>query len=170
MGAIDLSRAGFAARAVPRRLLHCAGGHDGLRTKIGSFLPTEIRNRLLRRGLAFQPDAMVANGDHVYWDLLAPRASPVLGASPEAVKLAGTFHRAAIALGGKNEAVLKLAAGQQIVPVYGTDFRSTPMFFLQHDHDYFDNDEATDEIVTFPVGTEQLCRPFPCRTKSSGEG
>ena len=38
----------------------------------------------------------------------------------------------------------------QIAPVYETDFRSTPVFFLQDDHDYFDNDEATDEIVTFP--------------------
>ena len=24
------------------------------------------------------------------------------------------------------------------------------MFFIQDDHDYFDNDEATDEIITFP--------------------
>jgi hypothetical protein len=46
--------------------------------------------------------------------------------------------------------VLKRAAGPQIVPVYGTDFRSTPVFFMQDDHDYFDNDEATDDIVTFP--------------------
>ena len=36
------------------------------------FLPTAMRNRLLRRALAFEPDAVVANGDHVYWDLLAP--------------------------------------------------------------------------------------------------
>ena len=28
--------------------------------------------------------------------------------------------------------------------------RSTPVFFLQDDHDYFDNDEGTDVIVTFP--------------------
>jgi phosphodiesterase/alkaline phosphatase D-like protein len=28
--------------------------------------------------------------------------------------------------------------------------RSTPVFFMQDDHDYFDNDEATDEIITFP--------------------
>jgi hypothetical protein len=53
-------------------------------------------------------------------------------------------------LGSDNETVLKRAAGPQIVPVYGTDFRSTPVFFLQDDHDYFDNDEATDEVVTFP--------------------
>ncbi len=46
--------------------------------------------------------------------------------------------------------MLKRAVGPQIGPVYGADFRSTPVFFLQDDHDYFDNDEATDEIVTFP--------------------
>ena len=123
----------------------CAGGHE-----VHKFLPTLVRNRLLRRGLSFEPDAMVANGDHIYWDLLAPIGSRLLGASPEAVKLVGTFDRSAKALGSDNETVLKNVAGPQIVPVYGTDFRSTPVFFLQDDHDYFDNDEATNEIVTFP--------------------
>jgi hypothetical protein len=123
----------------------CAGGHDAL-----GFLPAAIRSRLLRRALSYQPQAAVANGDHVYWDLLAPRASPGLGASKDAERLAGTFTRSALVFGDKNETVLKLAAGPQIVPVYGTDFRSTPVFFLQDDHDYFDNDEATDDIVTFP--------------------
>src|SRR5215217_4221331 len=89
-------------------------------------------------------------GGHVYWDLLAPAGGPSLGASPEAIKLAGTFDRSALVLGSDNEGVLKRAAGPQITPVYGTDFRSTPVFFLQDDHDYFDNDEATDEVVTFP--------------------
>ena len=69
---------------------------------------------------------------------------------PDAVKLAGTFDRSAPVLGSDNETVLKRAAGPQIAPVYGTDFRSTPVFFMQDDHDYFDNDEATDEVVTFP--------------------
>src|SRR5215813_3608389 len=123
----------------------CAGGHE-----LHKFLPTAARNRLLRRALSFAPDAVVANGDQVYWDLLAPVGARLLGMSPEAVKLAGTFDRSAVVLGGDNEAVLKRAAGPQIMPVYGTDFRSTPMFFMQDDHDYFDNDEATDEIVTFP--------------------
>jgi len=124
----------------------CAGGHEAL-----TFLPTATRNRLLRRALSFQPDVAVANGDHVYWDLLSPFNSHLIGgASPQAEKLAGKFDRSDIVLGGNNEAVLKRAAGPQIMPVYGTDFRSTPMFFLQDDHDYFDNDEATDEIITFP--------------------
>jgi hypothetical protein len=37
-----------------------------------------------------------------------------------------------------------------MLPVYGTQCRSTPVFFLQDDHDYFDNDEADDKMVTFP--------------------
>lgn len=125
----------------------CAGGHEGLPA---DFLPAAIRNRLLRRALTFHPDAIVANGDHVYWDLLSPEGSKDLGASAAAKQLAGTFSRSAVVFGGTNETVLKRAATPQIVPVYGTDFRSTPVFFLQDDHDYFENDEATDDIVTFP--------------------
>ena len=133
----------------------CAGGHE-----VHKFLPTATRNRLLRRALSFKPDAAVANGDHVYWDLLAPVNHKILGMSPEAVALAGTFDRSDLVLGTTNEAVLKRAAGPQIAPVYGTDFRSTPMFFVLDDHDYFDNDEATDEAVTFPPShfMQQLAR------------
>lgn len=124
----------------------CAGGHDAF-----GFVPTATRNRLLRRALSFHPQAAVANGDHIYWDLLAPRGSAWLGATADAQRLAGTFTRSAVVFGDTNEAVLKRAAGPQIIPVYGTDFRSTPVFFLQDDHDYFDNDEATADIVTFPT-------------------
>jgi hypothetical protein len=123
----------------------CAGGHE-----IHKFLPTATRNRLLRRALSFQPQAMVANGDHIYWDLLAPVGKTLLGMSPDALAYSPTFDRSQVVLGGDNEAILKRVAGPQIVPVYGTDFRSTPVFFMQDDHDYFDNDEATDEIITFP--------------------
>ncbi len=123
----------------------CAGGHEGLQ-----FLPVSIRNRLLRRALRFAPDAVVANGDHVYWDQLSPTGGRGFGATPQAEALAGRFDRAALVFGDTNETVLKRAAGPQIMPVYGTDFRSTPVFFLQDDHDYFENDEGTDDLVTFP--------------------
>jgi len=128
----------------------CAGGHEALPAGPNKFLPTVVRNRLLRRALSFAPQAAVANGDHVYWDLLSPLTSGRYGASADAQAIAGKFDRAGIVLGGDNETVLKRAAGPQIAPVYGTDFRSTPTFFIQDDHDYFDNDEATDDIVTFP--------------------
>ncbi len=134
----------------------CAGGPEnaGVRADAqpSGNLPTAVRNRLLRRGLSFQPDAAIANGDHVYWDLHAPR-TPI--ARRNTTRL-DSFNRSALVFGDKNETVLKLAAAPQIVPVYGTDFRSTPVFFLQDDHDYFDNDEGTDEIVTFPTVWFQL--------------
>ena len=97
------------------------GGHE-----VHKFLPTVVRNRLLRRGLGFQPDAFVANGDHVYWDLLAPVGGQLFQ-TPEAIKPAGLFDRSAIVLGGDNETVLKRAAGPQIVPVYGTGFSLTSL-------------------------------------------
>jgi phosphodiesterase/alkaline phosphatase D-like protein len=46
--------------------------------------------------------------------------------------------------------VFRRATGPQIIPQYGALLRSTPVFFMQDDHDYFDNDEATDDIITFP--------------------
>jgi hypothetical protein len=122
----------------------CAGGHEALK-----FLPSVVRNRVLRRALSFHPDAAVANGDHVYWDQLAPFAG--VYNTPEAVALAGgRFDRSNVVLGGDNENILKRIGNAQIVSIYGTDFRSVPMFFIQDDHDYFDNDDADDNLVTLP--------------------
>jgi hypothetical protein len=106
----------------------CAGGHDALNPPGGptSFLPALVRRRLLMRGLSFKPDAIIANGDHVYWDLRAPRLSKTLGASPQAAAYAGTFDRSQTVLDGPNEQVLRRSAGPQIVPLYGTLCRSTP--------------------------------------------
>ncbi len=127
--------------------ISCVGGHEA-----AGFLPNEVRNRLLRRALSFKPQATIVNGDHVYWDLLSPSTSKVRygGNTEQAIKIAGKFDRAGLVLGADNETVLKKAVGPQIASVYGADFRSTPVFFLQDDHDYFDNDDAFDEIVTFP--------------------
>lgn len=153
----------------------CAGGHEEL-----TFLPTAIRSRMLRRALSFRPDAAVANGDHVYWDLRSPSTAPDQGASPRARDIAGgSFNRSGMVLGSDNETILKRAAGPQIAPVYGTAFRSTPVFFIQDDHDYFENDDADDRMVTFPPdgfmtemarSTQSLYYPefLPDRTRPSG--
>lgn len=127
-------------------LFTCAGGHEA-----HGFLPTALRNRLLRRGLSFKPDAAIANGDHVYWDLRSPLTARRLGQSEVAQSIAGLPDRNAAMLGTRNEAFIKKSAGPQIVPVYGTDFRSTPVFFIQDDHDYYENDDAFDSVVTFPA-------------------
>ena len=135
----------------------CAGGAGGSYDGIGQrrgFLPAPIRNRLLRRGLSFAPDAVVANGDHMYWDLHEWR-----GKTPGELSANGrasNFDFSTTAFGGSNEASIKAAAGPQILPVYGNDFRSTPVFFLQDDHDHWENDAVTDEFASYPVHWFQL--------------
>ena len=127
-------------------LFTCAGGHEAM-----NFLPTAVRHRLLKRALSFKPHAAVANGDHVYWDLRSPLTAKNSGGSAQAQALiGGSFERSLPVFGTDNEQLLKKAAGPQITPVYGTEFRSTPTFFIQDDHDYWDNDDAVDEIITFP--------------------
>ena len=131
----------------------CAGGPEGTYAGIGARsgnLPTAIRNRLLRRALSFNPDAAVANGDHIYWDLHRWSGQLTGELSPRAQT--SNFDFAAAVFGTSNEAALLAAAGPQIVPVYGTDFRSTPVFFLQDDHDHWENDAAG----AFPVAWFQL--------------
>jgi hypothetical protein len=147
-----------APDAMPERLrlmiYTCAGGHDGLNQGLPegkiNWLPSALRRRLLARGLSFKPDALIANGDQIYWDLRAPQASKGSGASQLGKELAGTFDRSSPVFGTTNEAVFRRATAAQIIPQYGALLRSTPVFFMQDDHDYFDNDEATDEIITFP--------------------
>ena len=135
----------------------CAGGPSGSYQSIDrreGFLPAAIRNRLLRRALEFEPDAVVANGDHMYWDLHEWR-----GAKPGALSengLKSNFDFSASVLGNSNESALKAAAGPQIAPVYGADFRSTPVFFIQDDHDHWENDAVADEFASYPIAWFQL--------------
>ncbi len=101
-----------------------------------------------------EPDAAVANGDHIYWDL-----HTWLGENPGGLSAAAqtsNFDFSATVFGQSNEAAMKAAAGPQIVPVYGADFRSTPVFFLQDDHDHYDNDSLTDEVSSFPIPWFQI--------------
>jgi len=147
-----------APDAMPARLrlmiYTCGGGHDALNAGLPNgkinWLPSALRRRLLQRGLSFKPDALIANGDQIYWDLRAPQASKGSGASPKGIAYAGTFDRAQPVFGTANELAFRRATGPQIIPQYGALFRSTPVFFMQDDHDYFHNDEATDQIITFP--------------------
>jgi hypothetical protein len=129
----------------------CAGGPDDLFGfgVVDAYLPVAHRQRLFARALAFAPDAAVANGDHVYWDLRS-RFGWAMGRSPQAWWAAGHFDRNAPVLGGGNEAVLVRAFGPQIAGLYGVAFRSLPVYFLQDDHDYGENDEASDDLRTFP--------------------
>ena len=94
----------------------CAGGHDALLAN-DITQPLVVRRALLERAVAEKPHAIVANGDHVYWDLLSPVSSS-LGASPAGIAFAGTFDRTKPVLGSANEDFLLKAAGEQIAPLY----------------------------------------------------
>ena len=144
-------------QATPKRfrlfVYTCAGGHPATvnpDTNGPYWVSIANRRKMLLTGLSYKPDAMIAIGDHVYWDLRSPVGSVMLGNAPEAQKLVGQFTRDMPVLGTDNERKLKLVVTPQICDLYGTDFRSTPVFFVQDDHDYFENDEATEQMVTFP--------------------
>lgn len=124
----------------------CAGGNDTFKL----YVPVPVRRRLLRRALSFAPDLVVANGDHTYWDLRAGLSALVTGRSAIAKQCAGEFDRSAPVIGHPNEGVLKRAVGPQIAGLYGTMFRSLPVFFLRDDHDYFEDDQVTKDLITFP--------------------
>ena len=129
----------------------CAGGDERVMHESGapSFLSVARRRRLFDRALSFQPDAAVGNGDHIYWDLYR-QGFPPRYETEELKRAIGEFRRSLPVLGTANEDVLKRVGAAQIASIYGTRFRSTPMFITQDDHDYFENDEANDKMVTFP--------------------
>lgn len=134
----------------------CAGGHDAMRipgTENPYWLSVEQRQKLFRTALRQQPDAMIAIGDHIYWDLRFGRGSGREPSGDQAWsrRILGTpFQRDIPVLGTPNEGRLKRAADRQIADLYGTLFRSTPVHFIQDDHDYFENDEAHASGVSFP--------------------
>ncbi|MEO7652615.1 MAG: alkaline phosphatase D family protein [Bryobacteraceae bacterium] len=129
----------------------CAGGNEAQRLDSGQqyWVSVHHRRKLFEAGLALQPDAMVAIGDHVYWDQRFARAG--MGASPWFLQyMGGAFQRDIPVLGTPNEQKMKRAVTPQIVDLYGTLFRSTPTHFIQDDHDYFENDEAIASGISFP--------------------
>ncbi len=137
----------------------CAGGHDQLvRRGERHFRTLAERRRLLARGLSFQPHAVIANGDHVYWDQRTGEGGRGPGRIAEAIAIAGEFDRSAPLfgspneplLGSANESVLERAVGPQVAELYGTLLRSVPVFFLQDDHDYFEGDRVRPWLVPFP--------------------
>jgi hypothetical protein len=93
---------------------------------------------------------VIANGDHIYWDQLTGPENLGVRSLPAAVAFAGDFDRSLPLLGSPNEAVLKAAVGPQIADLYRGLLRSTPVFFLQDDHDYFDGDRVWNDVVPFP--------------------
>lgn len=148
---------GAHAQALKIISFTCAGGPDlpvfpGNRD---AFKPTAYRRRLCQDMLSRKPDLVVANGDHIYWDYRSWVANRdgALGRAAAKTFLSlwgGEFREDLPVLGTDNEEVLTKIADEQVARLYGVAFRSTPMVFVTDDHDYFENDDATPELVTFP--------------------
>ncbi|MCP5432831.1 MAG: hypothetical protein H6923_06135 [Alphaproteobacteria bacterium] len=136
----------------------CAGGWEGLKMADGTpaFRPLALRRRLLARGLSFSPDAVVAIGDHVYWDLTSWKERSSGGAPPPTLDKNGPFGAFDMDLpiyGTPNEEVVRRIGEAQIGALYGTMLKGVPSYFVADDHDYFDNDVANAAHITFPPET-----------------
>jgi hypothetical protein len=134
----------------------CAGGYDGPSYQGKTFfLDMAARRRLLARALSFQPDVLIANGDHIYWDLETSQNKAHAQFIREQVwpKFGGPIDRSVPMLHPKNAAIFLGVCDYQIPGLYGTALRSTPAFFLTDDHDYFENDEFDDGVATLPPDT-----------------
>lgn len=137
----------------------CAGGGDGTGTPSRQFFkPHAFRQKLFDAGLSEKPDAAIAIGDHIYYDLRG-QEHPSVGRNSKWMKYLsgwyfswryGSFDRSEPIIGTDNEDVLIRIGDEQIADLYGTRFKSTPIYFLSDDHDYFENDDAEPDIVTFP--------------------
>jgi len=134
----------------------CAGGADGFGIpSMQFFKPHAFRQKLFSEGLKEKPDAVIAIGDHIYWDLRGQEQPSIFRGSKWQKYLSrwqryGSFNRSQPIIGTENEDVLVRIGDEQIANLYGTRFKSTPIYFVSDDHDYFENDDATKDIVTFP--------------------
>ena len=140
----------------------CAGGYPAYPSSPAAeqpFLALALRRRLLARALSFSPDAAIAIGDHFYWDQrtqLDSHRADVRDAARAWYAGMGPLDRRRPARGTPNEAAIKTAVEPQFAELYGVMLRSTPSYFVNDDHDYFENDEATDRFVTLPPHAYQL--------------
>lgn len=132
----------------------CAGGYDGmlLQGKSG-FLDMGARRRLLERGLGLQPDVVIANGDHIYWDQQTWLNKPFAKLVQRDVwpEFGGPLDLSLPMLHPRNAPIFTRVCDNQIAELYGTRLRSTPAFFLTDDHDCLENDEFDDRLATLPA-------------------
>jgi len=147
----------------------CAGGYDGPPLNGKSFfLDMTARRKLLARALSFQPDVLIANGDHIYWDIETSQNKPFAKFTQGVLwpKFGQPLDTSVPMLHPRNLATFTAICDYQIPGLYGTALRSTPSFFLTDDHDNFENDEFDAKVATMPpdnygtVGAEQTQRLY----------
>ncbi|GAC10100.1 hypothetical protein [Paraglaciecola chathamensis] len=141
----------------------CAGGNEDVAFPDGThfFQSLAVRQALFKRGLSFNPDVVISNGDHIYWDQRSAFMRP--DHKPEfrepwlkAFEEYGYMDRDKPVLGTENESILTGIVDAQIADLYGVTFRSVPVFMLTDDHDMFENDDATEDLITLPPDPHML--------------
>ena len=134
----------------------CGGGYDSppLHGKT-IFLDMAARGRLLARGMSYRPDVVIANGDHIYWDMTTALARVESQYVKEQLwaKFGGELDLSVPMLHEKNLPIFTSVCDYQIAGLYRTTLRSTPAFFLTDDHDTFENDEFDAQVATLPPDT-----------------
>jgi len=129
----------------------CAGGFPERVLNQEIFLTTEQKHLLLKKGLSFGPDVVIANGDHIYWD----RKTMKRGLAKKLLQkrtdnIYGKLDLTKAMSSEPNFEVIKNIADAQIAELYGCLLRSTPSYFIPDDHDLLENDEAHSDLITLP--------------------
>jgi hypothetical protein len=130
----------------------CPGGYDAPAFEGKTMhLDMAARRRLLARGLSFHPDAVIANGDHIYWHMKTTRNKPLSQFMQEKTwaKFGAPLDLSRPTLHPKNAETFLGMCDYQIAGLYGTMLRSTPAFFLAEEHDMLESDEL-DALVAPP--------------------
>ncbi|KAE9629937.1 hypothetical protein GP644_09565 [Parasedimentitalea maritima] len=138
----------------------CAGGMDGPILDDGKtgFLDMAARHRLLERGIAFEPDVVISNGDHIYWDIKTSMNKPYADFMRKQYwdPIGGELDTNRPMLDPRNADIFQALCDHQIAGLYGTRLRSSPSFFVTDDHDMFENDEFTENLATQPADSYGL--------------
>lgn len=132
----------------------CAGGREGPRFRDKTFfLDMAPRQKLLARAMSFAPDALISNGDHIYWDQATLLNKPFAKYVQERIwpSVGGALDLSVPMLHPRNLPIFLTVCDAQIPALYGTALRSTPSFFIVDDHDYFENDEFDGKVATLPT-------------------
>lgn len=129
----------------------CAGGTGDRVLGQEIFLKLAEKHALLQKGLSFNPDLVIANGDHIYWDRQSLKKSKLTTLVQTRLdNIYGHLDLTKPMLSAANYEAFTKICDAQIADLYGCLLRSTPVYFLSDDHDLFENDEALPNLVTLP--------------------
>ncbi|GAL28424.1 hypothetical protein JCM19239_4864 [Vibrio variabilis] len=133
----------------------CAGGDDNMSPIPGKtgWLDMGVRRHLLDKAMSFKPDVVISNGDHIYWDLktfLNKEFAQNYLIKEFWPKYGEPIDYSKPMLAKENRDTFLAICDYQISELYGVTLRSTPSFFITDDHDYFENDEYTNDLAVMP--------------------